>query len=131
PLYTAPSVAVNAVMACVRSTPGDQPAIEPLSPAKIKCAAPEAVVLTTKSLDALNTMPVGLNGAPAALAVKLTTSGEAVGCALLLPSYCVAVALRLFATQIAVVGPAAIPHGLTRCASTESAAVPAASATRL
>src|SRR5205823_251574 len=118
------------VMACVRSTPGDQPAIMPPSPAKMKRDAPEAVAATTKSPDALKTMPVGLNGAPAALGAKLTTSGVAVGCALPLPSYCVAVALRLLATQIAVVGPKAMPHGLTRCASVVSAAVPAVSDTR-
>ena len=116
-------------MAWVRSTPGDQPAIMPPSPAKMNFAAPVAVVVTTKSVEALETIPVGLN-APAALGARLTTSGAAVGyCALPLPSYCVAVAVRLLATQIAVVGPKAIPHGLTRCASVVSAAVPAVSAT--
>ena len=88
------------------------------------------IALTTKSLVALKTMPVGLNAAPAVLGAKLTTSGAAVGCALPLPSYCVAVALRLLATQIAVVGPKAMPQGLTRCASVLSAAVPEVSATR-
>src|SRR5580704_15732939 len=130
PLYTAPSTAVKAVMACVRSTPGDQPAIMPPSPAKMKCDAPEAAELTTKSFEALKTIPVGLNAAPAALGAKLTTSGPAAGWALPLPSYWVAVAVRLLVTHIAVVGPEAMPHGLTRCASVVRAAVPAVSATR-
>src|SRR6516162_8134794 len=99
-------------MACVRSTPGDQPAIMPPSAAKMNFDAPDAVAVTTKSVEPLKTIPVGLNGAPAALAAKFTTSGAVVGWALPLPSYWVALAVRLLATQIAVVGPKAMPHGL-------------------
>ena len=51
------------------------------------------VAVTTKSLEALKTIPVGLNCAPAAPVGKLTTSGAAVGWALPFPSYWVETAV--------------------------------------
>ena len=127
PLYTAPSFAVNTMMAFAASTAPDQPAMLPPSPSKMKVAAALVVPLpTTKPVLALATMPVGLNGTPP-VAAKCATTGVMTP----LPLYSVDVSLWLFATHMGDVAPSASPHGFFSCGSVTGAVLPAWSSTRL
>src|SRR5882724_687431 len=101
----------TATMACVASTFGAHPAITPSSVAKMNLLGPEAVAaVTTKPLDPLNTIPVGL---PPLLAegVGICTTSD---CGFPAPSYNVEVPVPLFATQTKPNGLNATPQPFTR-----------------
>src|SRR5436190_1201004 len=98
--------------ACVGSTVGFHPEIEPSSLTKMKMAGPETpFFLTWKDCVLLTTVPVGLAPSlfPAEVGIS-TTNGTAV------PSwlYSVETPVPLSLTQIVPVDPTAIPQGLTR-----------------
>ena len=111
----------TAWIACVASTPGDQPEMSPSSEAKMNRAAPAAVpLLTTKSLEPLKTMPVGAPGSLADADGTVTTSDSMFP----RPSYSVDLPVPLSATQMGLVALNAMPQPFLRLSSRCSAGTP-------
>src|SRR5215469_12201049 len=119
PLYTAPPVPSSySTNAFWPSTAGAQAVIVPPSPSKMNLAGPEVLpCVTTKSVVPFATMPVGSAG-PLSPAGMFTTRVWRRP----VPSYNVAVCVRLFATHTVAPDANTIPHGLTRFASLVAAA---------